>query len=113
MSQMITTRDFSGFHEKNVAKALSGVRTSNSGATAFTKGDVIVGNCLIECKTKMSETKSFSIQKEWLDTIERERREMGKHMCAVAFSFDVGKSSYYVIDERMMKRLVELINNDE
>ena len=31
---------------------------------------------------------------------------------ALAFSFDVGKKNYYVIDERQMKRLVELLNEE-
>lgn len=104
----MSTRDISSVHEKNVAKALSGVRTSNSGATPFTKGDVIVGDCLVECKTKMTECSSFSIQKEWLTTLEEERRGMGKSLCALAFSYDIGNSSYYVIDERTMKLLLEL-----
>ena len=103
----MTTRELSSYHETQVAKALGGHRTSNSGATPFTKGDIIVGDCLIECKTKMNEVKAFSIQKEWLDTLEEERRGMGKQICAVAFSFNSGKDSYYVIDQKTMNMLLE------
>ena len=110
---MPATRDFSDIQEKQVAKALGGVKVSNSGATPFTKGDVIADKFVIECKTKMSECQTFSVSKQWIDTIERERIEMGKRACALAISFDAGKSSYYVIDERLMKRLVELINSEE
>ena len=100
-------KQVSNNHEKNVAKALRGVKTSNSGATPFTKGDVIVGNCLIECKTKMKEAKSFTIQKEWLDTLEQERRSMGKTLSALAFSFDMGQTSYYIIKEKDMLALLD------
>ena len=108
----MTTRELSSFHEKNVAKTLSGVRTSNSGATAFTKGDVIVKDCLIECKTKMQEVNAFSIQRDWLTTLEEERRGMGKDICALAFSYDSGKSSYFVIDQKTMLRLLTLLENE-
>lgn len=109
----MATRDFSNIQETNVAKALGGYRTANSGATTFSKGDVIVGELVVECKTKIAECKSFSIQKDWLDTINKERIGMRKSACALAFSFDVGETNYYVIDERLMKMLVELINKGE
>ena len=48
----MTTRELSTKHENAVAKALGGVRTSNSGATPFTKGDVIVGDVLLNAKLK-------------------------------------------------------------
>nr|DAH56623.1 MAG TPA: hypothetical protein [Caudoviricetes sp.] len=109
----MATRDFSDIQETAVAKALGGHRTANSGATAFSKGDVIVGNLIIECKTKMTECNSFSVSKSWLDTLDRERIEMRKPAAALAISFDAGKSSYYVIDERLMKRLVQLVNGED
>ena len=112
MKEIVTTRDASSQQENAVAKALGGKRTANSGATAFSKGDVVAGAVLVECKTKMTECASFSIQKSWLDTLEEERRGMGKRAAALAFSFDVGKKNYYVIDERQMKRLVELLNEE-
>lgn len=105
----MTTRDLSKAHETAVAKALQGVRTANSGATPFTKGDVIVGDALIECKTKMTEVTTFSIQKEWLTTLEEERKGMGKVICALAYSYNKGKDSYYIIDERTMKLLLEYV----
>ena len=104
----MTTRELSAIQEKNVAKALSGVRTANSGATTFSKGDVIAGDCIIECKTKMQEVQSFPITKEWLTKLEQERQDMGKRLAALAFSFDSGKTSFYIIDQRTMKYLLEL-----
>lgn len=110
MKEIKTTRDASLQQETNVAKALGGHRTANSGATTFSKGDVIVGDCIVECKTKMTETNSFSVQKEWLDKLEKERQEMGKSAASLAISFDVGKHSYYIINEKLMKMLLEVVN---
>lgn len=109
----MATRDFSFIQETNVAKALGGHRTANSGATTFSKGDVIAGNIVVECKTKMTECNSFSVSKDWLKTVERERIEMGKTASAVAISFDAGNTSYYIINEKLMKKLVEIINKGE
>lgn len=108
----MTTRELSTIQEKNVAKSLGGRRTSNSGATAFTKGDVLTDDAIIECKTKMNEVKAFSIQKKWIDTLEEERKGMGKDIAAIAFSFDIGKSSYYVINEETFKRLLDYIKEE-
>lgn len=105
----MTTRDVSSKHESNVARALSGHRTTNSGATTFSKGDVLLRDAIIECKTKMSDCQSFAIQLDWLRKLERERIEMGKGAAALAISFDVGAHSYYVIDERTMQRFLEFI----
>lgn len=109
----MATRDFSDIQENAVAKALGGHRTANSGATSFSKGDVLVGNVIVECKTKMTPCGSFSVQKCWIDTLERERVEMRKTASAIAISFDAGEHSYYVINEKLMKKLVDLINKEE
>lgn len=106
------TRAVSTVHENNVAKRLGGRRTANSGATAFSKGDVVVGNILIECKTKMTSAKSIGVQKSWIDEINEEKIGMGKAVAALAISFDCGENSYYVIDEKTMKMLVDMINGD-
>lgn len=110
MKEIKTTRDASLQQETNVAKALGGHRTANSGATPFSKGDVVVGECIIECKTKMSECNSFTVQKDWLVKLEQERQDSGKAMASVAITFDVGKKNYYIIDEKHMKMLLELVN---
>lgn len=109
----MTTRDFSNKHEKGVAKRLGGVKTSNSGATPFTKGDVIVGDCLIECKTKMTPSKSHLMQEKWLKDLETERIGMGKRLCALAFNFEPNGRSYYIIDEKTMKLLLWYLENEQ
>ena len=65
------TRFYSNRQEKAVAKAVGGKQVSNSGATAFSKGDVRTADWLIECKTCTTEKKSFSIKKEGLERIKK------------------------------------------
>ena len=45
------TRYYSKKQEIEVAKAINGTRTLNSGATMFSKGDIVADKFLIECKT--------------------------------------------------------------
>ena len=63
-----STRYFSSCQENNVAKAVKGRRTANSGATTFSKGDVTTNKILLECKTTIDDKKSFTIKKEWIST---------------------------------------------
>ncbi len=104
----MTTRDVSSVQEKNVARLLGGRRTANSGATLFSKADVIVDDCIVECKTKMQECSSFSVSLEWLKKLEHERQDMGAMLAALAISFDSGKSSFYIIDAQTMKYFLDL-----
>ena len=104
---MIPTRFYSSKQEKQVAKAVGGKKVANSGATAFEKGDVTTDNFLIECKTCTTEKKSFSIKKEWLEKNKEEAFEMGKSYSALAFNFGPDTENYYVIDERLFKKLLE------
>lgn len=106
------TRFYSSRQEKKVAKAVGGKQVSNSGATAFNKGDVTSDNFLIECKTCVEDKKSFSIKKDWLEKNKEEAFEMGKAYSALAFNFGPSSENYYVIDERLFKRLKEAVEND-
>lgn len=101
------TRFYSDKQEKKVAKAVSGKQTANSGATAFSKGDVITAEWLIECKTSTSEKQSFSIKREWLDKNREESFAMRKDYNALCFDFGPDTERYYVIDEKTFKRFVE------
>ena len=101
------TRFYSNKQEKAVAKAVGGKKVANSGATAFNKGDVTTDDMLIECKTCMENKKSFSIKKEWLEKNKEEAFEMGKSYSALAFNFGPDTENYYVIDERLFKKLLE------
>lgn len=100
------TRFYSNRQEKAVAKVVNGKQVKNSGATAFKKGDVENENWLIECKTKVHESESFSIKRDWLKKNEEEAFAMRKEHSALAFDFGDGER-YYIVSEREFKRLLE------
>ena len=104
------TRFYSNKQEKAVAKAVGGKQVSNSGATAFSKGDVRTNDWLIECKTCTTEKKSFSIKKEWLEKNREETFAMNKDYSALAFDFGDGKN-YYIVDERTFIRMKEALED--
>ena len=101
------TRFYSNKQEKKVAKALGGKQQSNSGATAFNKGDVVTDEWLIECKTATSEKTSFTIKKEWLNKNREEAFAINKSYNALAFDFGDSGERYYIIDEKTFKLLME------
>lgn len=107
------TRFYSNKQEKAVAKAIRGKQVSNSGATAFNKGDVTTDSFLIECKTCVTEKQSFSIKKEWLEKNKEEAFEMGKDYSILAFNYGPDTDNYYVIDERLFKLLQEYIEKED
>ena len=107
------TRFYSNRQEKAVAKAVGGKQTANSGATAFVKGDIIIDQFLIEAKTSTSEKQSFSIKKVWLEKNEEERFAMGKQYSALVFDFGDNGDRYYVINEQLFIRLIELLRGAE
>ena len=103
-----STRAVSTKQEKAIAKAVGGRRTSNSGATAFDKGDIYIdSDWLIEAKTCMEPKKSFSIKKDWLDKLKEEHFATRKSHSALCFDFGDSKTRYYIIDEQMFKELID------
>jgi hypothetical protein len=103
------TRFYSSRQEKRIAKAVNGKQVANSGATAFRKGDVTTDNWLFEAKTKIEESKSFTIKREWIEKNKEEAFAMGKDYNALVIDFGDGKQ-FYLLDE---KTFLELINNSE
>lgn len=110
MKNKTATRYFSNKQEKHVAKAIGGKQTANSGATMFSKGDVLADNWCIECKTKTSPSQSMSIKKEWLEKNEEEAFAMNKDHSALAFNFgDIHNAqNYYIISEKEFQRFLRL-----
>lgn len=106
------TRFYSKKQENSVASALNGSRTLNSGATPFQKGDVTTDKFLLECKTKTKNSDSISIKKAWFTKNTEEALFMGKEHSAVVFNFGPNENNYYVIDELLFKKLVDLLNNE-
>lgn len=106
------TRFYSKTQENNVAKAVSGKRTANSGATRFGAGDVTTNKILIECKTTIEDKKSFTIKKDWIEKNKEEAFAMNKPYSTLVFNFGPTSDNYYVIDEKMFLMLKEIIDNE-
>lgn len=109
---MRPTRFYSDRQEKKVAKAVKGRQTANSGATKFSKGDVVTDNFLIECKTCTKEQKSFTIQREWFDKNDEEAFAMHKDYSAVAFDFGDGVNRY-IISESLFQQLQQYLQEEQ
>ena len=109
-----STRYYSNNQEENVCKALKAYKQSNSGAGKFAAGDVYNQNAslLIECKTAMTNKDSFSIKKDWLSKIVEEAKSKRFQNTCLAFSFGPESSNYYVISEKLMKFLVEKLEEE-
>ena len=111
---MTATREASAIQEKRVSNKLGGFVTPNSGAGYFKKGDIQIPNAglLVECKTCIVPKKSFSIKKEWLEKNKQELFGSGLSNSIIAFNFGYEeKDDYYVIDDKLMKFLVESLED--
>lgn len=104
-----STRYFSNLQEQAVCKILGATQQPNSGATKFRPGDCVIedASLLIECKTSMKEKNSYSIKKEVLNKNKKEAFETRLSSNCVCFDFGPNTDRYYIIDEKMMKFLVE------
>lgn len=100
------TRFYSKQQENQIAKSIGGKRVSNSGATAFHKGDVTNDLFLIEAKTHTEARQQFTIKKEWIDKNREEAFQMGKRYSALAIDFGDGEQ-HYLIDQRLFLELLE------
>lgn len=106
------TRFYSKNQENTVAKAVGGKRTANSGATPFSKGDIRTDKFLLECKTCVTEKKSFAIKKEWIDKNKEEAFAMNKPYSAIVFNFGPDTENHYIINEKLFKRLQALLEDE-
>lgn len=108
------TRFYSNNQEKLIVKLLGGIQASNSGAGKWQKGDVVIpsASLLCECKTTTTDKQTFSIRKEWLDKNLKEMKESHLLNCCLAFNFGPDQENYFVINEKLMKFLVEKLQED-
>ena len=104
-----STRYYSSQHEDSICKALGATKQSNSGAGHFRKGDVVhnEASMLIEAKTTMTEKQSVSIKKEWIEKNRDEAFAIRKSNSCVCINFGPDSDNYYLIDEKLMKFLIE------
>lgn len=107
------TRHYSAKQENNVAKAIGGKRTINSGAAMFSKGDVTNDLFLMECKTKTTPSDSISFKKDWIMKNKEEAAFMGKEHQAVVISFGPNEPNYYVIEEYLFQQLLEYLESNK
>lgn len=108
-----STRYYSSQQEKQIAKTVKGNRQSNSGAGVFAKGDIKTDDWLFEAKTCMTEKQSFSIRKEWIDKLKQESLSMNKEYYSLVFNFGSDKDNYYILDERIFKKILNLLQQFE
>lgn len=110
-----STKYYSNKQEKAVSNLLSGYVNSASGAGLFKKGDITIrdASLLIECKTTMTEKTSFSIKSEWLEKLKKEANSQRIFNTALAFNFAPDGHNYFVIDEKLMKFLVDKLREEE
>lgn len=104
----MNTREFSSKQEHRIAKIFDGKVVANSGATKFNKGDVVVSNILVECKTAVSPKESFSIKKEWLKKNKEEAFSLGLDYSMIAIDFG-SEDDYFIIDKHLAKILIDTI----
>lgn len=109
----LDTRFHSKRQENAVAKKLNGRRQANSGATPFYKGDVVTRDWLIECKTKVKDSTSFTIKRGWLSKNAEEAFAMGKQHSALCFDFGPDSERYYIISEKQFLALQKYLEEDK
>lgn len=110
-----STRYYSKRQEKSVAKAVGGKVQPNSGATRFEKGDVKTDLFCIECKTAVTEKKSFSIKLEWIETLKEEAFGLRKPFWAIVFNFGGlrKQENFYIINEQLFNRLQDYLAEED
>jgi hypothetical protein len=102
-----STRYYSDKQEKQIAKAVGGKQTKNSGATTWEKGDILLDDWLLEAKTTTKAKDTFTIRKEWIDKNREEAFQMGKRHSALVIQFEPDGENFYLIDQASFKRLLE------
>ena len=107
------TRYYSKKQEDAVAKSLNGNRNLNSGATMFQKGDVTTDDFLLECKTKVKDSESIAVKKDWIQKNKEEAAFMGKKHQAVVINFGPNQPNYYIIEEYLFQELLEYLSTKE
>ena len=106
------TRFYSSKQEQSVCKLLNARQQSNSGANLWNKGDAVnkEASLLIECKTVVKDKDSISVKKEWLEKNKKEAFMNRNSNSCLCFNFEPDGSNYYVINEKLMKYLIECLS---
>ena len=108
-----SSKYYSSRQESYISKLLGGSMVAGSGAPAFCAGDIILDDWLIEAKTSMKPKSSFSIKKEWIEKHYKEAFANRLFNTAIAFNFNFeDEQDYYIIDDKLMKFLVEKLKEE-
>lgn len=105
-----STIDKSDEQTKFVAERLGMGPTPRSGAGLRRKGDAQDWLSLAECKTYMEERDSFTVKREWLTKMQRERFEDRKQLAFLVQNFGgpAHKDNYVVVDLETFKMLYDV-----
>ena len=109
------TRWYSNKQEKAVASAINGKQSKNSGATLFDKSDVKTDLFTIECKTKTTNSESFTIKRAWFEKQIKENIQMGKKYSAIVFNFGPDapyNENHYIINEQLFQILLNYLETE-
>ena len=111
---MPSTRYYSDIQEKDICKKMNATQQPNSGAGHFRKGDCVnyIASLLLECKTCTKDKDSFSIKKEWIEKNREEAFTQRVFNGCIAFNYGPNQENYFVIDENLMKFLVEKLEEE-
>ncbi len=109
-----STRAVADRQEKSVCKDINGYQQPSSGSGKFRKGDVFnkEASILVECKTCMIDKDSFSIKKDWIIKNKEEKFSQRLSNSCIAFSFGPGQENFYVINSKLMRFLIEKLEED-
>ena len=109
-----STRYYSNAQEEAVAKLIGAQRQTNSGASLFAAGDLTSSKAslLVECKTCTTNKESLSVKKEWITKSKEEAHSKRLLNSCIAFSFGPDEPNYFIIDEKLMRFLVEKLEED-
>lgn len=102
-----TAKELSIEQEERIAKLFGGERTPRSGGSNFVSGDALSEDWLVECKTTVKPSLSYSVHKSVLDKADHERKEMHKSYYALAFTLGESREDYFVLDRRTMKAVLD------
>lgn len=108
----MTSKQASLQQEKEIAKLLGGRVQAGSGGTKFGGGDVHTDNFLIEAKTSTTTKNSFSVKRSVLGKMRLQAHEQRKPFSALAFRFGPNEPDFYIIDQNLMKRVVEQLDKE-
>ena len=60
----------------------------------------------------MKEQEQFTIKREWLTKLDQESFAMRKEFNALVFNFGPNTQNYYILNNKNMKKILNILNNE-